>query len=81
MADEFDQVKSQLETEFLRWSDDGLLDHLEAESQKADAGGAESRRHLGIAQLSHMVVNRQLFKEAGRAASDADLEGHALARA
>ena len=75
VANGFDvKVRSQLETEFLRWSDDGLLDHLEAESQKkADAGGPGSRRHLGIAQLSHMVVNRQLFKEAGRAASDADL--------
>jgi hypothetical protein len=32
VADGFDlKVRSQLETEFLRWSDDGLLDHLEAE--------------------------------------------------
>lgn len=69
-----DQVRMKLESEFLRWSDDGLLEHLAGEAKRGTLeGGPESRRQLGIASLSGMVLNRQLFKTLGRAASEPDL--------
>lgn len=67
-------VQQQLETQFLRWSDDGLLEYLSMTARDtAEKGGPGARRQRGIAQLSHMVLNRHIFKSLGRAGSDADL--------
>jgi hypothetical protein len=67
-------VAGSVEDVFVRWSDDGLLEHLAMTADNAvEAGGAGARRQIGIATISRMVLNRQLFKSLGRADSDADL--------
>jgi HD superfamily phosphohydrolase len=68
------KVQDILEQEFTRWSDDGLLEHLALEAEQASAANRPgAKRQVGISRLSRMVLNRELFKTLGRAASDADL--------
>ncbi len=59
-------VQSELEREFLRFSDDGLLEHL----RDLDTNG--SRRLREVARLATMLLNRQIYKELGHAASPDD---------
>jgi len=63
-----DSATAVLETEFLRHSDDGLLEYL------AGLGGDErGRRYNSVAKLALDVLDRRLFKLVGRADSTADL--------
>jgi hypothetical protein len=68
------EVRMILEREFTRWSDDGLLEHLALTAEEASVQNRPgAKRQIGISTLSRMVLNRELFKTLGRAASDADL--------
>lgn len=62
------QVENRLEHEFTRRSDDGLLEHL------AERGlTATDERWKAIGTLATAVLDRQLFKMAGRASGGPDL--------
>lgn len=67
-------VEARVEDQFLNWDDDGLLTDLKrSTSMTAKAGGPGAARLAGIANLSEMVLARELFKTLGRADSEADL--------
>ena len=59
------QVRDTLEAEFVKWSDDGLLEYLALVARdRADSG---DRRFQAIAELLASVLNRQLYKPLGHA--------------
>lgn len=59
-------VQKELEREFLRFSDDGLLEYLR------DLDSAGSRRLRGVSRLATMLLKRDVYKELGHAASPSD---------
>jgi len=62
------EVRADLEREFTGRSDDGLLEYLVGEAEQQNG-----ERWKGIGALAQAVLDRQLFKRAGRADSDEDL--------
>lgn len=59
-------VKERIEDEFLRRSDDGMLEFL------ADAGPEPSPRRTAVATLAQRLLNRDLYKIIGHAGGAAD---------
>ncbi len=60
------KLEGRLEEEFLRRSDTGLLEYLR------DLPAGRSRRLQHVKRLAVRLLNRQLYKEMGTAASNAD---------
>lgn len=56
------ETKTKIESTFLRYGDDGLLEHLHAESS---TGAAKNKRLRGVFQLSDGLLNRRLYKLIG----------------
>ena len=63
------KVRSRLEHEFTRRSDDGLLEYLVDRALRPDA----DERRKAVGTLASSVLDRRLFKMAARAGGPADL--------
>jgi HD superfamily phosphohydrolase len=57
------RAREAVETEFLRWSDDGLLEHLASEAERH----SHDARWRAIGSLATSVLERRLYKLVGHA--------------